>query len=239
MAKKRWLTETVKNTIYSYAVEMYPKMPAQALAEKLQDVFLNMDSLGRHVPEQVTIVDYIREYRRKDAANRLSAPWSLATLADPSIPPMQPEALPAVMQIFKKRLCQKRLYEEGALPIVSKVSGERSPEKHEDSAAGIELTIREALWISRLYTLFKGEDLADQLEGWAWWYARRQQAYEVMEKPFDTSTLDALLAGMPSEESGKTTVVATVNGRRVDLSQYETTTKKSKKEGKRNEGKVK
>ena len=69
------------------------------------------------------------------------------------------EALPSVMSAYKKRLAENDV-----------------------------LTIREALWIGRLYGVIDPKDL---VYDWAFLYALEEQISEILGKPFDSRNLDS------------------------------------------------
>ena len=109
-------------------------------------------------PAFSTLMNEISEARRTPKSP-LEEPWCVGLL--PKYP-MQPEALPALLEVWKVSLTK------------------REP-----------LTIREAQWVSRLYSFVKGRH---QLRNWAKYYANRELAAEATQVPLDTSAADTALA---------------------------------------------
>jgi|GEM_PF-3252012 len=87
----------------------------------------------------------------------LDEPWSLSCLAKKEYP-IPSEALPTVMEVYRKRLAENDV-----------------------------LTIREALWIGRLYGVIEPKDL---VYDWAFRYAIHEIISEESEKPFKSRELD-------------------------------------------------
>jgi hypothetical protein len=88
----------------------------------------------------------------------LGKPWSLSSMAEYHIPS---EALPTVMEAYKKRLANNDV-----------------------------LTIREALWMGRLYGVIEPKDL---VYDWAFFYALNEQLYEDFGKrPFTDLDLELI-----------------------------------------------
>lgn len=94
-------------------------------------------------------------------------PWNLATLLDPEYS-IPPEAIPVVMSFYKKRLAKDEV-----------------------------LTIREALWIARLYKLVEPLDL---VLDWAFLYSVEELMAEQKWAEFDTG-LDLKLIDDPEYAS--------------------------------------
>ena len=74
-----------------------------------------------------------------------------------------------------------------ALPVVMALNWKR---RTEDS----ELSIREALWIARLYKAFTSLDL---VYDWAFLYTLEEMVFEMQGKPFDSSELDLEMMSNP------------------------------------------
>ena len=93
--------------------------------------------------------------------------------------PIVPDALPSVLSVWKQRQAEEWPF-----------------------------TVREALWVARLHSLFTNPK---DNWGFAVWYAARERAYEVLGKVPDTSDLDAQLVrfmkgGKRNERSHKKTI---------------------------------
>lgn len=95
---------------------------------------------------------------RKSPSRPFDKPFSLASLAEYDIPP---EARPAVMSAYKRRLAEDDV-----------------------------LTIREALWIGRLYGVIEPKDLVCD---YAFLYATEEMVSEIRGKPFDSRDLDIVM----------------------------------------------
>lgn len=162
------------------------------------------------VPKLSTLMSKISKARQAPISE-LDAPWSLASLIEHPIPP---DVLPVVLKVFKMRMREREriLRERERMLRVEKGS------LGEGDFTGNELTIREALWVSRLSAL---TTKTKELDGWATWYAVRQRAYEALGQLPDTSDLDEMVMGLARKNTaGKTTVTARVNGHPIDLEPF-------------------
>ncbi len=105
-------------------------------------------------------------------------PWSMATLDRPDIPPIPPEALPAVLNVWKLRI--------------------------DSEEWNFSFSIREAKWAARLSALMP--DLIPDIETLstrASQYARTEILYQLIGRPFDSRGLDSLLMGRFGEDAAR------------------------------------
>jgi len=121
----------------------HPRIPRRELAKKLQ---YELETMGYDVPEIEVLERIISRKRNEITGLPKDKPWCLGCLEEYPLPP---EALPAVMSCYKRRL-----------------------------AGGSLLTIREALWAARLYkvidspgvvwgwaSLYASEEMISELMG--------------------------------------------------------------------------
>ncbi len=127
--------------------------PRMLLADEILEQMRQSRDIKDRLPEKESIAKLISKVRNH-LESPLDEPWSLSSLVDYEIPP---EALPAVMSAYKKRLKDNQL------------------------------TIREALWIGRLYSVIEPKDL---VYDWASIYAVEEMINELSGKSFDSSKLD-------------------------------------------------
>ena len=123
--KRAHITSGGEAIIIARSLE-YPRLQRTKLAAKLQDEF---EAAGYDIPQMEVLERKISKYRNQAEAGQQENPWSMATLDDYPIPP---EAIPAVLDVWKFRVAR----EEG-------------------------FTIREAKWASRYSVLVTDmEDLS-------------------------------------------------------------------------------
>lgn len=104
-------------------------------------------------------------------------PWSLGTLDQHPIPP---EAVWLVLKLWKHRITRQR---EAQALVVADMKDRKWEEK-------ADFTIREAKWAARLSTLCKN---MTALSFMASLYASTEQAYQLINRPFNSAVLDNLL----------------------------------------------
>jgi hypothetical protein len=128
-----------------------------------------IERMGEIAPELSTLMKRISDYSKeiKDLDPQ-EKPWAMATLEEyPELIP--PQAIPAVLKVWKFR-----------------------------TEKGISFTIREAKWAARLSGLLAEfpKDIIT-LSFKASQYARLELIYQVIDRPFDSTSLDRLLMGLP------------------------------------------
>ena len=114
----------------------------------------------------------------------LDKPWTVGALADKNLPlqaqVIPPQVIPLILEIQEYRQNWNKL--DSRLPL---------------------LTIREALWVSRLSGVVKKSKgaipISSQLDFWARKYASYESACETTDVPPDTQSLDALVRQYPEE----------------------------------------
>ena len=120
----------------------------------------------------------LRNQRKMHIKERLDEPWSLVCLIQNDLPT---EAILLLLDIVEKK----------------RHSQSRKP-----------LTIRQALWVSKLRCIiqpprvtvrFCRNTTMSLLYDWAVIYARKQQVNEIIEWPFDTSELDRMITSYPEQ----------------------------------------
>jgi len=158
MAKGPLVTDAVLALI-ARVYQKYPKWKAPIVREEVI-YLLHKDNpkLPPGWPSLSTVQKVLALIRKNRPADPKDKPWSLASLAEYEIPP---EAMPMVMSVYKKRLAEK------------------------DELT--KFTIREALWIARLYNIIEPKDL---VYDWAFLYAGEEWVCEFLGKPFDNTKLD-------------------------------------------------
>jgi len=172
MAKGPIITPQVEALIASI-YEEHPKWKAPKVRYEAISVLHRND---RSLPEDwpsLSIVQKVLAKVRKEAGktNPKDAPWSLGSLIEYPIPP---EALPAVTKIYKEL--------DPWSPFMETNYGS--------------LTVREALWVARLYKIIDDPDL---FLDWAYQYAVEERYSEIMGKPLNTFELDDFLLNVPQE----------------------------------------
>lgn len=134
MAKGAHLTPKVKKLIAQIYLEhpgYGPTKIREELLKRMKETGVDQ-YFGPDWPSVSAVGKVVAENRKRHDARppelkRLDSPWSLSSLAEYNIPP---EAMPAVMSVYKKRLA------------------ENDP-----------LLIREALWVARLHNIIAPPDL--------------------------------------------------------------------------------
>jgi|TARA_Y100000310_G_scaffold36202_1_gene34103 hypothetical protein len=155
-----------------------------------------IEEMGEIPPSEETMIKLISQ-ARNSPASPIDTDWSLASLPEY---PISADALPTVMSIYARRILQGDGNEY--------------------------LTIREALWIARLYKLPDVEDainlvgwkdpnswpiselarritVEDLVDDWASTYAGHEQFSEHEGEPFDSHGLDAHILIDVYEYGGK------------------------------------
>lgn len=171
MAKGPHLTDRIKELLAQIYVTDRQTRPAKARelllkAMKAEDLD---EFFGADYPAISTVSKELKSLRERDTARppeskRLDQPWSLGCLANRDYH-IPAEALRLVMIA-----CEKRLSEDDVL------------------------TIREALWIGRLYGVLECTDL---VYDWAFLYALWEMVYEAQGKAFNSKELDLEMMRTP------------------------------------------
>ena len=163
--KRATITGADKQNIIELAIGVYPTLPRGELAEKIiQTVFE-----GRLAPEIEVLEKLISKFRNAPDKPE-DKPWNMATLGDYPLPP---EALPKVL------ILQQHTRGSSPLPKTLPEAGTELP-LHP-------LTIREAAWVARLYTLIG--DIRS-LHLWAIGYAMAERVSFLAGHSFDSSNMD-------------------------------------------------
>jgi hypothetical protein len=156
--KRAKITKEDHLIIAEWARDKYPDMPRTKLAEMIaKDLFKN------RAPPQIEVLEkLISRYRNAITTSPEDETWSLATLDSYPIPP---EALPAVLEVFRYNLKE-----------------------------GLDFTIRQAKWASRLSAIWFGKkDGIQKLALAASYYAHLENLYEVLKMPLETFWVDRKL----------------------------------------------
>ena len=172
MAKGPIITPQVEALIASI-YEEHPKWKAPKVRyEAMWVLHRNDASLPKDWPS-LSIVQKVLAKVRKEAGKTdpKDAPWSFGSLIEY---PISPEALTEVVKIYEDM-------------------GPWMPFAGQDS---IPFTIREALWVARLYKIIDDPDL---FVDWAYQYAAEERYSEITERPLNTFELDDCLLNMPQK----------------------------------------
>ncbi len=164
--------EALIGTVY----RNHPKWKAPMVRNEVSRILRKENSkLSSTWPSLSTVQKVLATFRRK--AKELpddpqDKPWSMATLDRPNIPPIPPEALPAVLNVWKLRI---------------------------DSLEwNFSFSIREAKWAARLSALITD---TEELSTRASQYARTEILYQLLDRPFDSRGLDSLIMGRFGEDA--------------------------------------
>jgi len=172
MAKGPLVTPKVEALIASI-YEKNPKWKAPRVRYEVISILHKHDpSLPKDWPSLSMVQKVLAKVRKEvGKTNPKDARWSLGSLIEYPIPP---EALPAVTKVY-----------EELDPWSAFV----------DTAYG-SFTVREALWVARLYKIIDEPDL---VLDWAYQYAVEERYSEIMGKPLNTFDLDDFLLNVPQE----------------------------------------
>lgn len=158
MPKGPKIADEVHQVIATKVLEN-PTMKREEIVHEIKKV---LDARGGHVPERNTLLKQISFYRHHSPVS-LDVPWSVGSLAQHPIPP---EALPVVLQAYV-------LEDTWGTPTATSYGVRRGT-----------LTVREALWVARIYQLFLDEEDGNQEENWrdmlqwARTYALKEQEWQ-------------------------------------------------------------
>ncbi len=217
MAKGAIITDDVKKLIAQVFLE-HPGWRAKEIqAEVSHQVSKNGDGWPSLSVVEKLLVEIRKRYTEKTLESNLEKPWHLGLMQEYNIPP---EVVPDILAV--QDWCAE---EHPEVPLFS-------------SGA---LTIRQALWISRLHGLTrvvragmvkeKIKD-SDSLQSWLWQWSKAYAQYEILcalsGTPFDTTRLDkAIWEGdaMPISASNAVDMIY------PDTGIWETVIEISKKEG--------
>ena len=122
-----------------------------------------LKSKGYDTPEIEVLERKISWWRNHDEDDPQGKPLSMVILAQPQ-PPIPPEAMPAVLRVWNWRVSCDEPF-----------------------------SIREAKWVSRLYTIFDPVNDQQTLMDWASGLAHREILCNMSKIPFTTHDLDTLL----------------------------------------------
>jgi hypothetical protein len=170
------LTNSVKGAIVRL-YEEHPDWTVQDIRDALKSVLFDelktqhpewidkqvSGEVTEYLPGSSTIQKFWKPIKERDKPSLLEQPWTLGTLKDYPLPP---EGIAKVFAI-------KCMYGQ--------------PPKRPKGAWGITLSIREALWISRLSSLPMA---LDRLQETALAYADAERVSELSGIPFDTYDRD-------------------------------------------------
>jgi hypothetical protein len=204
------LTDDIKRALMSYR-QKYPDWSAQRIIDKIyRDYFalwkakspqLNDDEINAKIrlPGKDSVLGYFRENKpNEEKQSCLDLPWHLGVMAKKPQYNILAEAIPYILMVQNWAENNPNIFNS----------------KHEP------LSIRQALWVSRLYgitspdALKKNNDIkmvrsiGQYLYQWSEAYATREKLCELSNTPFDTTKLDRLIItrGIPVT-SGKTTLI--------------------------------
>lgn len=150
----------------------YKDMARTPLAEKMQTEIKWEGKAPEIEVLERKISKYRKEYRNRPTTDPQDKPWSMATLDRPDIPPIPPEALPAVLEVWKLRI--------------------------DSEEWNFSFSIREAKWAARLSALITD---TKELSARAGQYARTEILYQLIGRPFDSRGLDSLITGRFGEDA--------------------------------------
>lgn len=177
MAKGPLITDKVEALIGRICRE-HPKWKAAMVRNEVSHILRKENSkLPPSWPSLSTVqkvLALIRKNASKLPEDPQDRPWSMATLDRPDIPPIPPEALPAVLNVWKLRI--------------------------DSEEWNFSFSIREAKWAARLSTLITD---TEKLSTKASQYARTEILYQLIGRSFDSSGLDSLLMGRFGEDAAR------------------------------------
>lgn len=163
MAKNPIVTEEVEILIAEFH-SRHPSWKAKDVQARVSQVLYNRNpKLPPGWPGLSTVQKVLTKIRKKESElspDPEDRPWSMATLDDY---PISPEAIPAVLEVWKSRIEQKQGF-----------------------------TIREAKWAARLSAIPRLKDIT-RLFSRASQYARLELIYQLIDRPFNSTIIDALL----------------------------------------------
>lgn len=128
-------------------------------------IILHKDNpkLPKEWPSLSKVQKVLATVRKANTPDPEDRPWSMATLDDY---PISPEAIPAVLEVWKSRIEQKQGF-----------------------------TIREAKWAARLSAIPRLKDIK-RLSSRASQYARLELIYQLIDRPFNSTMIDGLLCNL-------------------------------------------
>jgi hypothetical protein len=157
--RKRALISDKEQLAIANYVASFPDMQRTALAEK---ILAEVKWPGK--PPEIEVLERKISLLRNHPID--DKPWSMATLDENPIPP---EAIPAVLEVWKFRVARDEVF-----------------------------TIREAKWVARLSAKVKDKDkYPRKLSKYASQYARLELIYQLIGRPFDSTRIDRELMGIP------------------------------------------
>lgn len=167
MAKNPIITEGVEALIAQFH-SRHPSWKAKDVQTKVSQVLHNRNpKLPPSWPGLSAVQKVLANVRKKQkelSNDPQEKPWNMATLDDY---PISPEAIPAVLEVWKSRIEQKQGF-----------------------------TIREAKWAARLSALPRLKDIK-KLSSRASQYARLELIYQLIDRPFNSTMIDGLLLYLP------------------------------------------
>ena len=202
------LTDEVKALIAKLHIRN--RWSVRVIQKKLPEF---MPSLRGKVPGHTVINNYIRQVVipniNKIKGSGIDKPWSMATLDQYPIPP---EAIPAVLEVWKSRIQSKASHIISESKERARISGYTG-----DVPTGIDseaqtslmtskadFTIREAKWVAQLSAI---KTTTQELDYLANLYASTELIWQLMGKPFDSTALDRHLMGLPLDYTDPITLM--------------------------------
>lgn len=175
MAKGPLVTDEIKALIAS-VYQKHPKWKAPVVRNEVSYILREKNPKLPPGWPSLSTVQKVLAIVREPHLDLLDKPWSLATMDNPDNYPISPEALPAVLEVWKSRLEEWK---------------SRTGQWESRIEQEVSFTIREAKWVARLSALFK-DDL-QRLSKLASQYARLELIYQLINRPFDSTMADKLL----------------------------------------------
>ncbi|MGA7728504.1 MAG: hypothetical protein WCA62_06585 [Dehalococcoidales bacterium] len=165
MAKGEYLSPETKRAIRKMFLSDPNKSPTSA-REEFRKSLKNPENHDEGWPSLSVFKTEKRATRKENNEGELfkepelDSPWSAISLSRPGFA-ISPEALPLVLQIWARSQTEKRMIfnielenERASLGITDPDYSWEVSDESQDA-----LTIREALWVNRLYALFKDEGI--------------------------------------------------------------------------------
>lgn len=132
MSKNKWIPQDVLHEVYNKALDPEFYEPYRSRSAVARAIRRELKEQRKMVPSQATVEKKISEYRKREPDDKES-PWSVFDIANPKYT-IPSEALPTVLRAW---------------------AYERVTYWHP-------LTIRQALWVARLYSVFREAGLDEK-----------------------------------------------------------------------------
>jgi len=135
MSQNKWIPQDVLHDIYKMALDPEFYEPYRSRSAVARAIRCKLKEQRKMVPSQATVEKKISEYRKREPDDKES-PWSVFDIANPKYT-IPSEALPTVLKMWAyERVTFRR-----------------------------QLTIRQALWVARLYSVFREAGLDEEKPG--------------------------------------------------------------------------